>query len=177
MELKKNKISNYKAYVKKERVSYVDTIDSSEEFDHENFEVDLAELKKQKLKDRDISLCPRCNDVFDAEVAALFEKERMKMELAHKEEQVRQRHGSCRNESSNLMADPPIQMQWVGESSRTRFPRYNEYPACRNFRGQGRGRGRGHGRFHGQFGQLRGRRRFYSHNDMNRNTKSEASPS
>ncbi|MED6193152.1 hypothetical protein PIB30_016454 [Stylosanthes scabra] len=46
-------------------------------------------LMQQKLKDRDVSLCPRCNAVFDAEAAALFEKERMKKELAHKEEQAR----------------------------------------------------------------------------------------
>ncbi|MED6166889.1 hypothetical protein PIB30_113750, partial [Stylosanthes scabra] len=44
-------------------------------------------LMQQKLKDRDVSLCPRCNAVFDADAAALFEKERMKKELAHKEEQ------------------------------------------------------------------------------------------
>ncbi|RYR32051.1 hypothetical protein Ahy_B01g057040 isoform A [Arachis hypogaea] len=31
-----------------------------------------------KLKDRDISLCPRCNVLFDAEAATIFEKERMK---------------------------------------------------------------------------------------------------
>ncbi|MED6142130.1 hypothetical protein PIB30_110512, partial [Stylosanthes scabra] len=29
-----------------------------------------------------------CNAVFDADAAALFEKERMKKELAHKEEQI-----------------------------------------------------------------------------------------
>ncbi|RYR66159.1 hypothetical protein Ahy_A03g012109 [Arachis hypogaea] len=73
---------------------------SEEEFDLET-EVDLAELKKgdglldflvqQKIKDRDVSLCPRCNVVFDVEAAAIFEKERMKKELAHKEKQARQR--------------------------------------------------------------------------------------
>ncbi|RYR05633.1 hypothetical protein Ahy_B06g085471 [Arachis hypogaea] len=46
-------------------------------------------LMHQKLKDRDMSLCPRCNVVFDAEATAIFEKERMKNELAHKEEQIR----------------------------------------------------------------------------------------
>ncbi|MED6137616.1 hypothetical protein PIB30_066654 [Stylosanthes scabra] len=82
-------------------------------------------LMQQKLKDRDVSLCPRCNAVFDADVAALFEKERMKKELAHKEEQVRQRHGVRRTESSTMMAVPPTQMQWVGGSSVARFPAYN----------------------------------------------------
>ncbi|RYR34438.1 hypothetical protein Ahy_A10g049310 [Arachis hypogaea] len=46
-------------------------------------------LFQQKIKDRDVSLCPRCNAVFDAEAAAIFEKERMKKELAHREEQAR----------------------------------------------------------------------------------------
>ncbi|RYR53518.1 hypothetical protein Ahy_A06g028674 [Arachis hypogaea] len=48
-------------------------------------------LVQQKIKDRNISLCPRCNVVFDAETEAIFEKERMKKELAHKEEQACQR--------------------------------------------------------------------------------------
>ncbi|RYR00055.1 hypothetical protein Ahy_B07g088101 [Arachis hypogaea] len=48
-------------------------------------------LVQQKIKDRDVSLCPRCNAVFDAEAATIFEKERMKNELAHREEQARQR--------------------------------------------------------------------------------------
>ncbi|RYR53682.1 hypothetical protein Ahy_A06g028892 [Arachis hypogaea] len=48
-------------------------------------------LVQQKIKDCDVSLCPRCNTVFDAEAAAIFEKERMKKELAHREEQTRQR--------------------------------------------------------------------------------------
>ncbi|RYR27858.1 hypothetical protein Ahy_B01g051922 [Arachis hypogaea] len=39
-------------------------------------------------EDRDVSLCPWCNVVFDAEAAAIFEKERMKKELAHREEQA-----------------------------------------------------------------------------------------
>ncbi|RYR53322.1 hypothetical protein Ahy_A06g028360 [Arachis hypogaea] len=38
-------------------------------------------LVQQKIKDRDVSLCPRCNAVFDAEAVAIFEKERMKKEL------------------------------------------------------------------------------------------------
>ncbi|RYR09268.1 hypothetical protein Ahy_B05g077458 [Arachis hypogaea] len=48
-------------------------------------------LVQQKIKDRDVSLCPQCNAVFDVEVMAIFEKERMKKELAHREEQARQR--------------------------------------------------------------------------------------
>ena len=43
-------------------------------------------LVQQKIKDQDVSLCPRCNALFDAETAAIFEKERMKNELAHWEE-------------------------------------------------------------------------------------------
>ncbi|RYR26493.1 hypothetical protein Ahy_B02g060739 [Arachis hypogaea] len=41
-------------------------------------------LVQQKIKDRDVSLCPRCNAVFDAEAAEIFEKERMKKELMEK---------------------------------------------------------------------------------------------
>ncbi|MED6199753.1 hypothetical protein PIB30_078854 [Stylosanthes scabra] len=84
-------------------------------------------LMQQKLKDRDVSLCP-----------SSFRKERMKKELAHKEEQVRQRQGARRTESSNVMAVPPIQMQWVGGSSGARFPGYNDFPGHRNFRGENR---------------------------------------
>ncbi|RYR04161.1 hypothetical protein Ahy_B06g083750 [Arachis hypogaea] len=51
----------------------------------------LEFLMQQRLKDRNVSLCPRSNVVFDAEAAVIFEKEKMK-ELAHKEEQIRQRH-------------------------------------------------------------------------------------
>ncbi|RYR73717.1 hypothetical protein Ahy_A02g008196 [Arachis hypogaea] len=43
-------------------------------------------LMQQKLKDRDVSL------FFDAEPVATFEKERIKKELAHKEEQACQKH-------------------------------------------------------------------------------------
>ncbi|RYQ98557.1 hypothetical protein Ahy_B07g086297 [Arachis hypogaea] len=52
----------------------------------------LEFLMQQKLKDQDVSLCPRCNAVFDAEAAATFDKYRMKKELAHREEQARQKH-------------------------------------------------------------------------------------
>ena len=48
-------------------------------------------LMQQKIKNRDVSLCPRCNVIFDVEAAAIFERKRMKKELAHKEEQARQR--------------------------------------------------------------------------------------
>ncbi|MED6212301.1 hypothetical protein PIB30_082005 [Stylosanthes scabra] len=115
----------------------------------------------QKLKDRDVSLCPRCNAVFDADVVALSEKERMKKELAHKEEQVRQKQEARRTESSNVMAVPSIQMQWVGGSSGARFPRYNDFSGYQNFRGGNRGRGRDRGFSHRYF---RGRVRFHSRN-------------
>ncbi|RYR65446.1 hypothetical protein Ahy_A03g011378 [Arachis hypogaea] len=48
-------------------------------------------LIQQNIKDRDVSLCPRCNAIFDAEAAEIFEKERMKKELAQREEQACQR--------------------------------------------------------------------------------------
>ncbi|RYR78415.1 hypothetical protein Ahy_A01g003211 [Arachis hypogaea] len=104
--------SKSKPFTRKEKVAYV-TMESSEEELNFETEVDLAELKKgppysqvrlvypragnglldflvqQKIKDWDVSLCPWCNDVFDAEAAAIFEKERMKKELAHREEQAR----------------------------------------------------------------------------------------
>ncbi|RYQ95990.1 hypothetical protein Ahy_B08g091412 [Arachis hypogaea] len=49
-------------------------------------------LVQQKLKDQDVFLCRQCNAIFDAEAAAIFEKEKMKKELALKEEQARQKH-------------------------------------------------------------------------------------
>ncbi|RYR37347.1 hypothetical protein Ahy_A09g042249 [Arachis hypogaea] len=100
--------SKSKPFTRKEKVAYVTMESSEEELDFET-EVDWAELKKgppysqvqsvypragdglldfliqKKIKDRDISLCPRCNAVFDAEAAAIFEKERIKKELAHRE--------------------------------------------------------------------------------------------
>ncbi|RYR41446.1 hypothetical protein Ahy_A08g037842 [Arachis hypogaea] len=103
--------SKSKPFTRKEKVAYVTMQSSEEEFDFET-EVDLVELKKgppysqvryvyprtgdgllyflvqQKIKDRDVSLCPRCNAIFDVEAAAIFEKERMKKELAHREEQT-----------------------------------------------------------------------------------------
>ncbi|RYQ99714.1 hypothetical protein Ahy_B07g087700 [Arachis hypogaea] len=105
-----------------ERIARIVDYDDEEEFDFET-EVDLAKLKKsppyvrsvypktgdgllnflvqQKIKDRDVSLCPRCNAVFDAEAAAIFEKKRMKKELAHREEQARQRQPIRRVEGSS----------------------------------------------------------------------------
>ncbi|RYR25324.1 hypothetical protein Ahy_B02g059026 isoform A [Arachis hypogaea] len=84
-----------KPFSRKEKFSYVAMESSDEEFNLEA-EVDLAELRKnspyQKLKDRDVSLCPRCNAVFDAEPVATFKKERIKKKLAHREEQARQKH-------------------------------------------------------------------------------------
>ncbi|MED6221396.1 hypothetical protein PIB30_054246 [Stylosanthes scabra] len=49
-----------------------------------------------------------------------FEKEKMKKELAHKEEQVRQRYGPRRTEASSSMnaqvnSDFPIAMRWMRE--------------------------------------------------------------
>ncbi|MED6148955.1 hypothetical protein PIB30_057829, partial [Stylosanthes scabra] len=78
--------------------------------------------------------------VFPEVGEALFEKERMKKELAHKEKQVCQRQGTRRTESSNVMAVPPVQMQWVGGSSGARFPGYNDFPSRRSFGGRSRGR-------------------------------------
>ncbi|RYR09716.1 hypothetical protein Ahy_B05g078104 [Arachis hypogaea] len=93
--------SKSKPFTRKEKVAYVTMESSEEEIDFET-EVDLAELKKgppysqirsvylravdslldflvqQKIKDRNVSLCPRCNAIFYAEAAAIFEKERMK---------------------------------------------------------------------------------------------------
>ncbi|RYR67843.1 hypothetical protein Ahy_A03g014290 [Arachis hypogaea] len=40
------------------------------------------------IKDWDVSLCPRCNAIFDAKAAEIFGKERIKKELAHREEQA-----------------------------------------------------------------------------------------
>ncbi|MED6188923.1 hypothetical protein PIB30_090638 [Stylosanthes scabra] len=100
-------------------------------------------LMQQKLKDRDVSLCPRCNAVFDAEAAALFEKGRMKKELAHKEEQVRQQNGPRRVDVAGSTSSNPTLLLCNG---------------CKSFRGRG---GRGRGRFHGRFGQNRKRGCFH----------------
>ncbi|RYR26745.1 hypothetical protein Ahy_B02g061050 [Arachis hypogaea] len=78
-------------------------------------------LVQQKIN---VSLCPRCNAVFDAEAAAIFEKERMKKELAHKEEQARQRQPIRRVEGSSskipqhdvtapLSRSQAIGVQWI----------------------------------------------------------------
>ncbi|RYR34289.1 hypothetical protein Ahy_A10g049071 [Arachis hypogaea] len=57
-----------------------------------SFEISKSDqIFDQKIKDRDVSMCPQCNAVFDAEAATIFEKERMKKELAHREHQARQR--------------------------------------------------------------------------------------
>ncbi|RYR47090.1 hypothetical protein Ahy_A07g033024 [Arachis hypogaea] len=65
----------------------------------------LEFLMQQKLKDRDVSLYPRCNAVFDTEAATIFEKERMKKKLAHRKEQARQKHPNRRVEGQSS-SDP-----------------------------------------------------------------------
>ncbi|RYR77514.1 hypothetical protein Ahy_A01g002001 [Arachis hypogaea] len=81
-------------------------------------------LVQQKIKDRDVSLCPWCNAVFDAKAAAIFEKERMKKELAHREEQACQRKLIRRVEGSSskipqhdvtahLSRSQAIGIQWI----------------------------------------------------------------
>ncbi|MED6157378.1 hypothetical protein PIB30_022647 [Stylosanthes scabra] len=85
-------------------------------------------LIQQKFKDRDVSLCPRCNVVFDAEVAAIFERESMK------------KNSLLINKSK---FGKGMHLEEIRE--------YNEYHARCNFRGRGRGR------FNGRFGQNQGR--------------------
>ncbi|RYR26837.1 hypothetical protein Ahy_B02g061149 [Arachis hypogaea] len=119
--------SKGKPFTRKEKVAYV-TMESSEEEINFETDVDLAELKKgppysqvkpvyfragnglldflvqQKIKDRDVSLCPRCNVVFDAEIASIFKKERMKKELAHREELlVSSGFGTVRSSKSGML--------------------------------------------------------------------------
>ncbi|MED6221319.1 hypothetical protein PIB30_053261 [Stylosanthes scabra] len=48
------------------------------------------------------------------------------------------------------MAVPLVQMQWVGETPRSRIPEYQEYQARRGFWVRGRGRGRFSGRSRGR---------------------------
>ncbi|RYQ97750.1 hypothetical protein Ahy_B08g093830 isoform C [Arachis hypogaea] len=76
----------------------------------------LEFLMQQKLKDRDVSLCPQCNAVFDAEAAAIFEKEGMKKELAHREEQARQKQPIRRVEGQSSKAP---QQNAVARTSRS----------------------------------------------------------
>ncbi|RYR48007.1 hypothetical protein Ahy_A07g033997 [Arachis hypogaea] len=84
----------------------------------------LEFLMQQKLKGQDVSLYPRCNAVFDAEAAAIFEKERKKKELAHKEEQVCRRQPTQRvegqssgvprrNLSAPLSRSQALGVQWI----------------------------------------------------------------
>ncbi|MED6122974.1 hypothetical protein PIB30_044948 [Stylosanthes scabra] len=47
-------------------------------------------MMQQKLKDRDVSMWPHCNAVFNVEAAEIFEKGNMKKELARREVHVRQ---------------------------------------------------------------------------------------
>ncbi|MED6174804.1 hypothetical protein PIB30_072418, partial [Stylosanthes scabra] len=90
------------------------------------------------------------------QAATLFEKERMKKELSHKEEQVRQRNGPRRVDVTGSTSSNPAVMQWMQEVHGNQdrdFKEYNEYSNRRSFRGRGdRGRGR--------FGQNRGRGHF-----------------
>ncbi|RYQ83820.1 hypothetical protein Ahy_B10g102678 [Arachis hypogaea] len=128
--------SKSKPFTQKEKVAYVTMESSEEEIDFET-EVDLAEFKKgppagdglldflvqQKIKDRDVSLCPWCNAVFDAEAAAIFEKERIKKELTHREEQARQRQpiwrieGQCSKTPQQSSAAPLSRSQAIGRVS------------------------------------------------------------
>ncbi|MED6172068.1 hypothetical protein PIB30_046633 [Stylosanthes scabra] len=106
-------------------------------------------------------------------------KERMKKELAHKEEQVRQRHGPRRAYASSSMtaqtnSNNPTAMSWMqvhGNQDKD-FREYNEYQNRCNFRGRG---GRGRGRFNGRFGQNRGRGHFRFHGILPRNPPSKDS--
>ncbi|RYR30985.1 hypothetical protein Ahy_B01g055780 [Arachis hypogaea] len=125
----------------------------------------------QKIKDRDVSLCPRCNAVFDAEAVAIFEKERMKKELAHREEQARQRQPIRRVEGSSskipqhdvtapLSRSQAVGVQWIRNCQEFqrrdhlywRNPQWGHRAPSRNqyafYRGRARGypRGRGGGR-------------------------------
>ncbi|RYQ91745.1 hypothetical protein Ahy_B09g097753 [Arachis hypogaea] len=81
-------------------------------------------LVQQKIKDRNVSLCPWCNVVFDAEVAAIFKNKKMKKELAHGEEQARQRQPIWRikgqsskalqqNVVAPLSRSQAIGVQWI----------------------------------------------------------------
>ncbi|MED6163235.1 hypothetical protein PIB30_078039, partial [Stylosanthes scabra] len=75
-----------------------------------------------KLKDRDFSMCPRCNDVFDAEDAEIFQKERMKKELARREEHVRQCNATRRATEPVPYGRPHhnLAAMWMGEVHRHR---------------------------------------------------------
>ncbi|RYR29045.1 hypothetical protein Ahy_B01g053329 [Arachis hypogaea] len=96
------KKSKSKPFTRKEKFAYVTMEFSEEEFDFK-IEIDLSHVRavfprardglldflvQQKIKDRDVSLCPRCNSIFDAEATTIFKKERMKKELTHREEQA-----------------------------------------------------------------------------------------
>ncbi|RYR05446.1 hypothetical protein Ahy_B06g085316 [Arachis hypogaea] len=81
-------------------------------------------LVQQKLKDRDVSLYPRCNAVFDVEVAEISEKERMKKGLDHKEEHAHQKQHIRRMEGQSsegpqkgtialINRSQAISVQWI----------------------------------------------------------------
>ncbi|RYR77836.1 hypothetical protein Ahy_A01g002491 [Arachis hypogaea] len=77
-------------------------------------------LVQQKIKDQDVSLCPRCNAIFNAEAAGIFEKERMKKDLAHREEQASQRQpirrvkGSSSKNPQHDVTTPLSRSQAIG---------------------------------------------------------------
>ncbi|QHN96050.1 uncharacterized protein DS421_18g615050 [Arachis hypogaea] len=122
-------------------------------------------LVQQKIKDRDVSLCPRCNAIFDAEAAVIFEKERKKKELAHREEQARQRQpirrlkGSSSKTSQENVSTPLSHSQAILGH---RAPSQNQYSFYR-------GRARGYPRERG------GRRSFNQNKKLSIETGKELS--
>ncbi|RYR50235.1 hypothetical protein Ahy_A07g036843 isoform A [Arachis hypogaea] len=79
-------------------------------------------LVQQKIKYRYVSLCPRCNVVFDAEAAAIFEKERMKKDLAHREEQAHQRQPIRRIEGQSSKVSQPNVVALLSHSQAIGIP-------------------------------------------------------
>ncbi|RYR27207.1 hypothetical protein Ahy_B02g061549 isoform A [Arachis hypogaea] len=198
-----------KPFTRKEKVAYVTMESSEEEFVFEA-EVDLAELKKgppyvrsvyprtgdgsldflvqQKIKDRGVSLYLRCNAIFDAEAAAIFEKERMKKELAHREEQARQSQPIRRVECSGskilqhdvtapLSRSQAIGVQWIRNCQEFQRrdhlyrcnPQWGHRALSRNQYASYRGRARGYPRGRG------GRRSFNQNKKLQIETGKEAS--
>ncbi|RYQ99914.1 hypothetical protein Ahy_B07g087924 [Arachis hypogaea] len=103
-------------------------------------------LVQQKIKDRNLSLCPRCNAVFDAEAAAIFEKEWMKKELAHREEQ--------HDVTTPLSRSQAVGVQWIRNCQEfqrryhlyRRNPQWGHRAPSRNQYAYYRGRARGYPR-------------------------------
>ncbi|MED6163993.1 hypothetical protein PIB30_085264, partial [Stylosanthes scabra] len=93
-------------------------------------------------------MCHRCNAVFDAKVAEIFEKEKMKKELACREEQVRQSTTSRRSsEPVSFGPQRNLAAIWLGEVDRHRAYELQEREAYeaphRARREASRGRHRG----------------------------------